>query len=268
MMNTKHRRFGLAATLAACVLTTGLFMPDLKAQSVRTATEIAETARQDIEAAQIRNDFKALEEAKVLLERALVAYPGDAALLHYLGYAHYRIGSLNMESDTDAAEQHLETAQDYLERATEAHDWPESYALLSSVYGMRIGSNMLRGMRLGPKADGALKRAFELDESNPRVWMLSGTSDLYKPRMFGGGLDKAIDQLNKALSFFETDSPGMAQPAWGLAEAHVWLGMAHIQNKAYDDARAEFEKALELEPEYAWVREVLLPQLDGATPGR
>lgn len=240
----------------------------MRAQTALTVTEIAESSRDDLEAASLRNDPDALAGVQMRLERALVAYPDDPTLQHYLGYAHYRIASTRIAQDGDAAGRHLEAAQDHLEHASKGHDWPETYALLASVYGMRIGSNMIRGMTLGPKADGAMDRAHELGEGNPRVWLLNGTSTLYKPRMFGGGVNKAIDQLTKSLDLFDADEPAPPRPNWGRAEIHAWLGVAQMQAKAFAAARASFAAALEIEPDYAWVSEVLLPGLDRTAPGR
>jgi len=87
---------------------------------------------------------------------------------------------------------------------------------------------------------------------------------MFTPKMFGGGTDKAEQDLRRALTYFETDQPTAPAPSWGRADAYIWLGQALHKNDRIDDARAAYEKALELQPENGWVRNVLLPSLDRA----
>lgn len=145
------------------------------------------------------------------------------------------------------------------ERANELRDLAETPAVLSAVYGMSIGSNPISGMTLGPKAERAIARALELDPDNPRVWLIHGISALYTPPAFGGGIDKALARFDKSRELFETDAPQPPKPAWGKAEIHVWLGIAHLQKGDRAAAEREFRRALE--PDFAWVKENLLPQL-------
>nr|WP_279311490.1 tetratricopeptide repeat protein [Salinibacter ruber] len=51
-------------------------------------------------------------------------------------------------------------------------------------------------------------------------------------------------------------------PSWGHAEAHAWVGVAHMEAERYDPARTAFKTALDLNPDYGWVRSVLLPRLE------
>lgn len=261
----RHLRHGLGLSALLLVLVTA---HPIKAQTQRTAAEIAESARAEIDLHYLAGDQMALESDKTALERALIAYPDEPSLLHYLGFVHWRLGSLLSGDEGDASAQHLEAAQDALEQAADLHEWPETHAILASVYGMRIGSNPLRGMRLGPRADRAMERAHELDSENPRVWLLEGMSNLYKPRMFGGGVDKALEQMERARELFEADAPTSPHPRWGHAEVHAWLGLGHLRKKDYEDARAAFDRSLAVEPEFMWVTRVLLPQLERAESGR
>jgi len=48
------------------------------------------------------------------------------------------------------------------------------------------------------------------------------------------------------------------------AEIHAWVGVARTKKNDYAAARAHLEAALSLEPEYAWVKETLLPGLKAA----
>lgn len=226
----------------------------------------ADSARAEIEAGYIEADVDRLVEARALIDRALTRHPGDALLLHYKGYTLYREANLRQgmhgESDVD---QLLESALEPLERSNELDPMPETQALLASAIGQRIGSNPLRGMTMGRRADGWMDRAMESGPDNPRVWLLRGIGTIFKPRLFGGGLDKAEADLRRAIELFEEDDPAPGLPAWGHGEAWVWLGQTLQRQGNPTEAREAYLKALELEPANRWVRDVLLPGLSAET---
>jgi tetratricopeptide (TPR) repeat protein len=93
------------------------------------------------------------------------------------------------------------------------------------------------------------------------VWIIDGTSDFYTPSMFGGDKEQALKKFKKAARLAEeesTDDPLM--PSWGHAEAHAWIGLAHMNAERYDQARTAFKTALNINPDYGWVKHVLLPK--------
>ena len=80
--------------------------------------------------------------------------------------------------------------------------------------------------------------------------------------MFGGDPEKGMLGFQQAADLFAAevvDDPLM--PDWGHAEAYAWLGQGHMANGAQEQARAAFEKALALNPDYGWVKYVLLPKV-------
>jgi Flp pilus assembly protein TadD len=137
----------------------------------------------------------------------------------------------------------------------------EAYALLGSMYGKRI-TGAWSGIRLGPKASRAHDRASELDPNNPRIALQRGISAFFTPKRFGGGLDNAEREMRRAVVLFDRESLDKPWPNWGRAEVHAWLGQVYAKRDNVAGARSEYEYALELEPSYRWVRDVLLPALD------
>ena len=65
-----------------------------------------------------------------------------------------------------------------------------------------------------------------------------------------------------SLALFETDKPEAPAPAWGREEAWIWLGQLFEEQKKWDDAKQAYQKALEIQPNNAWVKATLLPELD------
>ena len=235
-----------------------------EAQTLTGRDKWADSARAEIDAAMPAGDLARIRQAGAMLERALTVFPDDPLLLHYLGYSRYREANLMQGKQHDEKEYRplLEAADSLLERSATKLELAETYALRSSVLGQLIGSNPLRGMTLGPRSSNAMDRAVELGPNNPRVWLLRGIGAMFTPGLFGGGLDKAEAYLTKAIALFPNDKPAPAMPAWGHAEAYIWLGQLHKRRDRIDDARQAFSKALELEPENGWVKYVLLPGLD------
>jgi tetratricopeptide (TPR) repeat protein len=68
------------------------------------------------------------------------------------------------------------------------------------------------------------------------------------------------EHLTNAIAFFEKDHPAPGMPAWGRAEAHVWLSQALLRAGDTTRAVAELRQALAIEPNYFWPKTVLLPQ--------
>lgn len=255
----------LSSLLAMCGL---VIAAPLAAQTPLTGTaKWADSASREIDAAAATGDLDRLTTTAAMLDRVLTVTPNDPLLLYYRSLALYRTASLYTGlKKNDEAKRALDEADLLLEQATAKAPTADALALRSSVIGLIIGlsGNPLSGMTLGPKSSGLLDRAKEMEPKNPRVWLVSGMSAMFTPKMFGGGTDKAEQDLKKALTLFETDHPARPSPAWGLADAYIWLGQALQKNDKSDEARAAYQKALELQPNNQWVMRVLLPSLDAA----
>jgi tetratricopeptide (TPR) repeat protein len=220
----------------------------------------ADSIRREVEGATIESNDQRFRDALALADRALTASSNDPLLLHYKGYALYRQASIHIgRRQEKEAKALLEQADEVLEKSAAKLPMAETHALRSAVLGQLIGlsSNPLAGMTMGPRASGQMDRAMELGPSNPRVWLLHGISGIFTPGMFGGGLDRAEERLRKSIELYERDRPAPPAPAWGLADAHAWLGQVMERRGKREEARAAYEKALEVEPDYRWVQGLL-----------
>jgi tetratricopeptide (TPR) repeat protein len=252
--------------LVGCaVLLSASFVTRVEAQ-LTDASRWADSARVAIEAASDKGDDPALEEVVAMLDRVLTVTPDEPMLLHYKGYALYRRGGLLMgQRKNKDAKRVLEEADDILEKSAKALRWPETIALRAAVLGQIIGAdggNPITAMRNGMRSGSLMSDAVEAGRENPRVWILKGIGDLHTPRMFGGGADKSEQSLKRGLALLESDSPAPPLPAWGRVDVHLWLGQAYAEQGKKEQARAEFQKVLQLVPDHAWVVNVLLPELD------
>lgn len=254
------QRFAAASAVLATTLIAAP-SPTLTAQDPDPVA-LAERIRVGLAEAQIAGDDEATRQMVTLARRAVTAFPDDALVNHYLGYALYRRAGATIETDADGAMAMLAEAQSLLERSIEIRPIAESHALLSSVLGLQI-VDQSQAMTLGMQSGIEMGNARALGPRNPRVRFVEGLSAFHTPEMWGGGHRAALGHFEAAIELFAGDEPETPLPAWGHAEAYAWLGQTHAALGDVDEARAAYERALEIAPEYAWVRHVLMPELEG-----
>jgi len=238
------------------------------------ASAPASVASQDQEAL-LRRGLTLLEQGVNALDVALVreamtdfqkasSMPESGRLARYYGaLSAYRIANILIDSDRRVAVAELNSAIDQLEDLTSSHpEWAEPLCLLAGCYGQKIMARPLQAIFLGPKYNSAIEQAEKLDPANPRVVLFRAIGTLNAPRAFGGDREKAIAGLRQAADLFSAQEASTSmEPSWGQEDALAWLGIAYRDAGEIDSARQAFSRALELNPEYGWVKEVLLPAL-------
>jgi tetratricopeptide (TPR) repeat protein len=108
-----------------------------------------------------------------------------------------------------------------------------------------------------------------LSPDNPRVALLEAIGTYNTPALFGGGKEKGLKAMKRAAELFDrwADADSL-NPDWGRAEAYAWIGVAHIDRNETILARKAFETALQINPEYGWVKYVLLPKVSSHSGGQ
>lgn len=184
------------------------------------AARFVDSARVEIDAAVQASDTLRLTRAIVFLDRALTAFPKDAYLLHYRGYATYRriIDQFRSNNMAGAAPLIASAIAD-LEQSSDKLQWAETYSLLSAVMAFRIGVDPSLGRTLGMEIGALSAKASQLGPNNPRVLLMQAIGAERTPPEYGGGVDRARTLLDGALKAFESDKPAPLAPAWGRAEA-------------------------------------------------
>ena len=124
-------------------------------------------------------------------------------------------------------------------------DSGEFYRVLGTLYGQAIG-DFMSGMKYAPKAKDAIAKAVEKSPKSSDAYVARGVGNLYLPAQLGGGPDSAIPDFRYALKLDPKN-----------AEAWIYLGVALRNDKKEDEARQAFNKALQLNPNRFWVRQLL-----------
>lgn len=238
-------------------------LPSLAA-SLAVATPDLAALEQRIEHGALRGDAALVNATIADLDAALTADAQSPALLYLRGLAEYAAANASRATnDETAATGHLEQAAKLLERVKGGAPWaPEAAGLASSIYGQLIGlKGGVAAMTLGPKSGDLLAEAARGAPQSPRVLYFRGVSKFNTPAQWGGNQGEGIKLLQQAVDAFAAQDAAATGPKWGHAEALTWLGLAKQKLGDVDAARAAWTQALVLEPEYAWVKYVLLPSV-------
>lgn len=231
------------------------------------------TAKPKLMSADYRGD---LEELARLREEVL-PLAGDPALgylAHYwAGFASWRIAinGANQGMKAEDLVANLERAAANFEASVRLKDdFADGYAAAASVNGWLGAFEMSRNKSTETperikKFWSLLARATELEPDNPRVLWVKAVPLLILPPDKGGNLNGAIelyrrmDEVSPAAS-----DAGSPLPDWGKPEALMSLAYAHLQQSELASASAEAQAALRLQPEWSYVRDVLVPQIEAA----
>ena len=235
----------------------------------QSADSLLVSGKQMLRTGENEGSLDAMYAAKATFERALADTSLAAWGHYYIALADYRIADHLLatgEKNKGAASEHLKATVEHLQKATEIKPQAaEAHALLSSAYGRQIGLNPIKGMVLGRRAEQALKKAVQLAPDNPRVVLCMAIRDFNTPGMFGGSKEKGLQGFQRAAELFAREEPtDPIHPVWGHSRTYAWLGLAYQDRGELALARAAFAKALAINPDFSWVKNVLLPELEKA----
>ena len=85
--------------------------------------------------------------------------------------------------------------------------------------------------------------------------------------MWGGDIKEAIESYEKCVQLYEAN-PAALTSNWMYLDALAFQGQAYLKNGDTGKAIATFEKALQAEPEFGWVKFTLLPKAKTKSEGK
>ena len=189
--------------------------------------------------------------------------PDNMQLL--LDLTNVQYGLLNAciaNKDKDTYNQYIEKAEKNVEELIESDDqWAEAHALKSALLSVEMSFSPSKGMYLGAKSAQHIESAIKADPSEPTGWVQKGGSKLFTPKMFGGSIGEAIKCYKEAIRLYETDTMQTSNN-WQYINTLAWLGNAYKQNENYEMAKQTYRKAIAVEPEFYWVKNILMLDLE------
>ena len=207
---------------------------------------VAHAASSELESARDLQDRAALE--KLAASAAEKAAANDAAAQYRAALAYSYLAEVAQEQrDKAVVKRAAEAGIRAAERAVALKpDVAEYHRLLGTLYGQIVPVNVLTGLSYGKKAQDAIARALERDPKLAASYVSRGVGNYYVPSAFGGGIDLAIRDFQKAIELNPKSD-----------EAYLWLGLAMRKSGRNADARKAFSKSLELNPNRVWTKQQL-----------
>lgn len=183
----------------------------------------------------------------------------EQLIFAYYGYIGYQIG--NEEKD-EAAEklERLEFHLDYLlENASASDGW--LYAMKGAAKGYRIGLSPYKAVFIGPSAMNDIDRAVETDSLHPLGWIEKGNSAYYRPALFGGSKEEALNYYLKASKLFTANYADL-NGEWIYLNLQVLIAQCYTELENYNKALKTYDDLLRFEPGFSWVADELKPALE------
>jgi tetratricopeptide (TPR) repeat protein len=195
-----------------------------------------------------RQDVAALKQAAAQAGAAAGKQPQDAAAQYRAAEAQSTLAEVELElRNKGAAKTAAEAGIRAARRAIELKpNVAEYHRMLGTLCGQVIPADLLLAFKYGGCARSSIEQAIKLDPSSSAAYLSRGVGNYYLPSAFGGGVDLAIRDFEKAIALDPKS-----------ADARLWLGIALRKAHRNAEARKEIEKSLELNPNRIWAKQQL-----------
>lgn len=161
--------------------------------------------------------------------------------------------------DKTTYEQYIDETLDQLDELLEKY--PKSsdlYTISSALMSVQMAFSPMKGMTLGSLSGKHINQSIQLDSLNAIAWRQYASSKYFTPKMWGGDIQEAIRTYQLAIELFEKQNQ---TKNWIYIDSIVWLGIAYKKVGEYEKAKTEFVKALQIAPNFNWVKNQLLPSV-------
>ena len=203
-----------------------------------------------------------LAQLKAIIQEMEAEYrqaPNPVAALALAKAKYGDVGACFAHQDEASAEQLLDEAAKQTKKLLKEGGGAAAHALYSGILGMKVALAPLKGPFLGAQASKNAARAMELEPDNPFVRLQHSNNLFYTPPAFGGDLQKAIEGFRLACQGFEAQG---TEHNWAYLQCLAMLGQALHADGQKDNAHSAYQKALAAAPEFSWVKDKLLPELE------
>jgi tetratricopeptide (TPR) repeat protein len=211
--------------------------------------------------ADVEFDLTSYIKARGMFERVLAADKENYLANYFLAYTDYKAAVYFMQKrDEQQFINHVDSATEILKSLISDNDSDaEVISLLGTVYGIQVSMDPGLGQSKGAQNIALTSKALGISPNNPRVLLQKGISKYSTPEFFGGSKEEAMDYFKNSISLFENTDEGDSKIDWGYLDALAWLGKSQTQLGDYDAAISTYNKALQNEPNFSWVKNGLLP---------
>lgn len=174
------------------------------------------------------NTEQELIAASSRFDMAAAKWAGTWQTYLYAAYAKISV-SLKL-SDKTKRDQYLDAADAYLGKAEKlSPDNQEVLIMQAWSAKARIAVDAKdRWKKFGEVYDDRIAKAKKTTAENPRIYFLEGHGPFYKPKVWGGGKDKAKPYFEKAKELLAKESKtDIMHPYWGSKEVEEFLAQCN-----------------------------------------
>jgi hypothetical protein len=234
----------------------GLFLSGCLTWADENSESLTRAGIKEFAAAYDKWDAAGFVTAAGLFQQACVSRTASCTNYYWLGAAQFhrmlqlqslppsRTNTLAAAAAMDAVLAALEIAVELDERHAESH------ALLGTLYGMKIGGNLLRAARFGPRVARHQKKALAFGAQNPRVRYLLGTCQFHTAKK-PSSQREALATLLAAEKLFAAEAQrpvGPLAPRWGRSSCLTFIGRTYELLGQRGEAANYFRQALTEHP--------------------
>jgi tetratricopeptide (TPR) repeat protein len=211
---------------------------------------------------QARQRFeKLLENPQVAKSDSLAAWTH-----YYVALANWQMGFVTY-GNTEGIKKMLKDAITHLEAATKLRpNLVDAYAVLRRCYYWQYMLDPNLGTAGWRASAAAQQKAKEFAPENPRVMLEDAIDLFYKPPQAGGNQEQGLKRFHEAVQSYEHQSAkNKAYENWWHATTYMFLGQAYLGVEKPEEAEKAFKNALALQPNFAMVKNSMLPMTEEMT---
>lgn len=235
----------------------------------QSADELMKEGKTIASKAYVYYDKDTFLKAHEIFEKIYSADSTNFTALYNLSYVEYRFLEIGTR-EKPLYDKYINLAVEHAEKIASVKTFAsEGKTLLSAILMMKITYNWAEAITLSPRINALLGEAEVINPNNPRAYLIHGIMKLNTPAAFGGSVKEALENFNKTISYFEKGEEENTSLTinWGYLDALAWTGIANEKLEMSDAAIFVYKKALSIEPEYSWIKYVLLPNLEKSKDG-
>ena len=187
------------------------------------------------------SDTSILLSAKRDIQLANMLY-NNPELKYLLAYADYRL--IPITSSSELQKKLVSEGLDALKNLESI----EAKILEYSLRGYEAGLSPLKAIFGSSKRNKLRKEILTKAYDNPRTYYVLGISRLFTPSMYGGSVEKAIENFQKSVELFESGKAGEPPYTWGYTDALIFLSIAYKKHGEPEEARKVLNKVSSVSP--------------------
>ncbi len=183
---------------------------------------------------------------------------------YYIAFGYYKSGLYYFnEQNVKNANESFGEAFLHINNCISVNDsFAEGYIMKANIIKIKSAIEQFNSAELDSEVHQCFEHAKKLDPGNPRIYYSLGILNYFQPKIYGGDIEVAKENFAKAIELYSIYKPKYkVYPDWGFDETYAWLGKIASDQGNIKLAKKYYKKALDVNPDFDWVKKDLLPNL-------